>query len=68
MKTFFRENPQALVLLVICLVLGLGTFLAVVYGLLTAGSDTTTGDPSGAVLIGWHVFRAAGAAALRAAV
>jgi hypothetical protein len=38
-----------LVLLVICLVLGLGTFLAVLFGLVTAHSDQTTGEPSGAV-------------------
>src|SRR5690349_16445605 len=40
---FLRANPQVFVLLAICLVLGLGTFLAVVFGLLTAGSDQTTG-------------------------
>ena len=47
---FFRTNPQALALLVICLVLGLGTFLAVVLGLITAGSSTTTGEPSGVIV------------------
>jgi len=47
---FVRANPQVLVLLVVCLVLGLGTFLAVVFGLITAGSDQTTGEPSGAIL------------------
>jgi hypothetical protein len=46
---FFRENPQVLVLLVICLVLGLGTMLAVVFGLITAGSGQTTGEPSGLI-------------------
>ena len=50
MKPFFRENPQVLVLLVICLVLGLGTFLVVVFGLVAAGgSATTNGEPSGVV-------------------
>ncbi|MBV9809127.1 MAG: hypothetical protein JO286_18215 [Solirubrobacterales bacterium] len=53
--TYMRVNPQVFVLLVICLVLGLGTFLAVVFGLLTAGSDQTTGEPSGAVL-GVHLL------------
>ena len=53
--TYMRANPQVFVLLVICLVLGLGTFLAVVFGLLTAGSDQTTGEPSGAVL-GVHLL------------
>lgn len=47
---FLRANPQVLVLLVICLVLGLGTFLAVVFGILTSGSTTTTGQPSGSIL------------------
>ncbi len=51
--TYMRANPQVFVLLVICLVLGLGTFLAVVFGLLTAGSGQTTGEPSGAIL-GMH--------------
>jgi hypothetical protein len=46
---FFRANPQALVLLVICVILGLGTFLAVIFGLFTAGSSTTTGEPSGVI-------------------
>ncbi len=55
---FFRANPQVLVLLIICLVLGIGTFLAVLFGLLTAGSDQTTGEPSGAIL-GAHTILAA---------
>jgi hypothetical protein len=50
---YFRANPQVFVLLVICLVLGLGTFLAVVFGLLTAGPGQSTGEPSGAVMGGW---------------
>jgi hypothetical protein len=51
---FFRANPQVFVLLVICLVLGLGTFLAVLFGLVTAGSDQTTGEPSGTIF-GTHL-------------
>ncbi len=51
MKSFFRANPQALALLIICVVLGLGTFIAVIYGLITAPSDTTTGEPSGVVFV-----------------
>ncbi len=43
---FFRANPQALVLLIICVVLGLGTFLAVVFGIANSGSTTTNGYPS----------------------
>jgi hypothetical protein len=44
---YFRANPQVFVLLMICLVLGFGTFLAVVFGLLSAGSSSSTGEPSG---------------------
>jgi hypothetical protein len=55
---YFRANPQVLVLLVVCLVLGLGTFLAVLFGLVTAGSDQTTGEPSGTIL-GAHFALAA---------
>ncbi|HTX30058.1 MAG TPA: hypothetical protein VMD09_01660 [Solirubrobacteraceae bacterium] len=47
---FFRANPQALALLVVCVVLGLGTFLIVVVALLTSGSTTTDGEPSGLIL------------------
>ena len=46
---FFRANPQVFVLLVICVVLGFGAFLAVVFGLITAGSGKTTGEPSGVI-------------------
>jgi hypothetical protein len=51
MRAFFRANPQVLVLVIVCLVLGLGTFLVVVFGLLTAGSSKTTGEPSGAITL-----------------
>lgn len=44
---FFRANPQVLALLIICLVLGLGTFLAVMFGVIQSGSTTTTGQPEG---------------------
>lgn len=48
---YFKANPQVFVLLVICLVLGLGTFIAVLIALATAGSNATpTGEPSGAIL------------------
>jgi hypothetical protein len=46
LKTFFRANPQAFVLLVVCVVLGLGTFLAVVFGLVTSGSTQPSGEPT----------------------
>lgn len=48
---FLRSNPQVLVLLIICLVLGLGTFLAVIFGLLSAKSGTTTGESSGVIFL-----------------
>jgi hypothetical protein len=48
--TYFRANPQAFILLVICLVLGLGTFVAVLIAIAGSGSATASGDPSGAIL------------------
>jgi hypothetical protein len=55
-RDFFRQNPQVLVLLVVCLVLGLGTFFAVIFGVLSAHSTTGTGEPSGSItLIGGAV-------------
>ncbi len=50
LTAFLRANPQVLILLIICLVLGLGTFVAVVLGLATSGSTTTNGFSSGAIL------------------
>jgi hypothetical protein len=46
---FFRRNPQALVLLIICVVLGIGTFIAVLISI--GGSSTRTGPgyPNGAL-------------------
>ena len=49
--SYFRSNPQALVLLVICVVLGLGTFIVVLIALATAGSTTTNGEPSGVIAV-----------------
>jgi hypothetical protein len=49
MARYFRANPQVFVLAVICVVLGLGTFIAVMIALATAGSSSTTGDPSGSI-------------------
>ena len=49
LRRFFKANPQVLVLLLICLVLGIGTFLAVVFGIVTSKSTTATGEPSGSV-------------------
>ncbi len=50
LRRFFRENPQVLVLLLICLILGLGTFFAVIFGLVAAGKNAqVSGEPSGAL-------------------
>jgi len=59
---FLRANPQVGVLLAICLVLGLGTFIAVLIALVTAPTGQTTGEPSGVILAAratWHALRAA---------
>jgi hypothetical protein len=61
---FFRANPQVFVLLLVCVVLGLGTFLAVIFGLIAAGPNANnSGEPSGAILgpaiVGLHAARAA---------
>jgi hypothetical protein len=50
MVKFFRSNPQAFALLVICLVLGIGTFVAVLVAIISSGSTTTSGEPAGALL------------------
>ncbi len=47
---YLRANPQALVLLVICVVLGLGTFIAVLVALASSPKGQTTGDPEGVIL------------------
>ncbi|MBV8952904.1 MAG: hypothetical protein JO179_02130 [Solirubrobacterales bacterium] len=49
LRRFFRANPQVLVLLLICLILGLGTFLAVIFGIISSGTGSNSGEPSGAV-------------------
>jgi hypothetical protein len=46
---FMRENPQVLILLIICLVLGIGTFLIVLFGVANSGSTQTNGYPSDAI-------------------
>jgi hypothetical protein len=50
MRDFFKKNPQVLILLIICVVLGLGTFIAVIIALITAPSETTNGEPSDLIL------------------
>ena len=46
---FFRANPQVFVLAVICVVLGLGTFVAVLVAIAGSGSGAPSGEPSGAI-------------------
>ena len=48
---YLRANPQVLVLVIICLVLGIGTFLAVIVDLVLSGSGRTTGEPSGVIAV-----------------
>jgi hypothetical protein len=57
---FFRAYPQALVLLIICVVLGLGTFVAVLFGVASSGSTTTNGYPSDDVILGLHALAGLG--------
>jgi hypothetical protein len=48
---YLRANPQVLVLLIICVVLGLGTFIVVLIALIASGSTKTTGEPSGVITL-----------------
>ncbi len=57
---FFRRNPQALALLLICLILGIGTFVAVLIAVGTSGNKTGPGYPNGAVTVFQVVAAAAG--------
>jgi hypothetical protein len=49
-RQFLRANPQVVVLLVICLVLGVGTFLVVLFAIASSPSHHVTGDPDGSLL------------------
>jgi F0F1-type ATP synthase membrane subunit c/vacuolar-type H+-ATPase subunit K len=52
MAKYFRANPQVFVLFVICVVLGLGTFIAVLIALAQAGPNASpTGEPSGVIAL-----------------
>jgi hypothetical protein len=46
---YLRANPQAMALLMICVVLGLGTFIVVLLSIATSGGQNT-GDPDGSSL------------------
>jgi hypothetical protein len=49
--SFFRRNPQVLALLIICLVLGIGTFIAVLIGIGSSGTQNGPAYPSGTVVL-----------------
>ena len=51
MAKYFRANPQVFVLFMICVVLGLGTFIAVLIALAQTGATTPNGEPSGVIAI-----------------
>jgi hypothetical protein len=48
---YFRANPQVFVLFIICVVLGLGTFIAVLIALVQTGATTPAGEPSGVMAL-----------------
>ena len=48
-RRYLRANPQVFALLVICVLLGLGTFIAVLVSVATSGGHAT-GDPGGSSL------------------
>jgi len=56
LRAFFKENPQALLLLIISVVLGVGTFVMVIVALILSGSTKTDGEPSDAILLGHTLF------------
>lgn len=56
MAKYFRANPQVFVLFMICLVLGLGTFIAVLIALAQTGATTPSGEPSGVIALGTQLL------------
>jgi hypothetical protein len=57
LAAFLKANPQVLILLIICVVLGLGTFVAVLFGVASSGSTTGPGYPNGVILAAMGVTR-----------
>jgi hypothetical protein len=53
---YFRANPQVFLLFLVCVVLGLGTFIAVVVALVQSGTTTPSGEPSDVIAIAGHLF------------
>jgi len=52
MGKYFRANPRVFLLVVICVVLGLGTFIAVLIAIAQSGLTTPSGEPSGVIAFG----------------
>lgn len=52
---FLKRNPQAAILLAICILLGLGTLIALMISSLSPSADTGSsgGDTGVVVAIGW---------------
>ncbi len=56
MAKYFRANPQVFILFLICVVLGLGTFIAILIALAQNGATTPNGEPSGAIALAGHLL------------
>jgi len=48
---FLRANPQAAILLAICLILGLGTLIAVLFGVLATGPTASSSNNDAGVVM-----------------
>jgi hypothetical protein len=59
-RRYFRENPQVFILVLICLILGLGTFLIVLFGIASSGPGHVTGEPEGSIVVGHVTWGLAG--------
>jgi hypothetical protein len=46
---YLRANPQVFLLLLVCVILGVGTFLAVVISLASSGGGQVSGEASGVI-------------------
>jgi hypothetical protein len=57
---YFRANPQVFLLFMVCLVLGLGTFIAVLVAVVQSGNTTPSGEPSGVIAAAGGVLAALG--------
>jgi hypothetical protein len=53
---FLRANPQAMILLVICVVLGFGTLIALMFGLLASGPAPASNNSDAGVIVVFQVL------------